>query len=279
MNADAISKLLQTYVIPGAIGLLKAVAVWYIGRWGINVGVNILRKTLTHNKLDATLVRYLCSIVGGLLTVFLALGVMSVVGIETTSFAAVAAGAGLAIGAAWSGMLANFAAGVFIIVMRPFKVGDHIEAGGVCGVIREIGLFATQIDTDENVHTLIGNGQLFGDRIQNYSANPTHICSMEFGVPSGGGFRERMDPLCQTLQSIPDVTPGSVEVRFKGFSFGSPTLEARVACPHEHFERVRADVADAIDRAFGDLGPVPMPYPMHPPGQTSAYTQGMEPKH
>ena len=269
MNADAISKLLQAYVIPGAIGLLKAVAVWYLGRWGINIGVNILRKTLTHNKLDATLVRYLCSIVGGLLTVFLALGVMSVVGIETTSFAAVAAGAGLAIGAAWSGMLANFAAGVFIIVMRPFKVGDHIEAGGVCGVIREIGLFATQIDTDENVHTLIGNGHLFADRIQNFSANPSRICALEFSVPSGGGFRERMDPLRFELQTIHSVTPGSAVVRFKGFSFGSPTLEARVGCPQEEWERVRADVADAIDRAFGDLGPVPMPYPMQPPAQNS----------
>ena len=253
MNPDSLIKLAQLYVVPVALKLLAAVVVWYIGRWAIGIGINIMRKTLTHNKLDSTLVRYICSIASGLLTVFLAIGVMSVIGIETTSFAAIAAGAGLAIGAAWSGMLSNFAAGVFMIVMRPFKVGDHIEAGGVTGIVKEIGLFASQVDTEEKVLTLVGNAKLFEDKISNFTANPVRVCSIEFGVPSGSPFRPKMDELKTALQALQHVDKESARVRIKGFSYG-PVLEAITECHQEHWEDVQGEMADCIERTFGEIG-------------------------
>ena len=93
-------------------------------------------------------------------------------GVETTSFAAILAAAGVAIGMAWSGLLANFAAGAFMIVLRPFKVGDFVTAAGVTGTVKEIGLFVTAMVTPDNVLTMLGNNKIFSDTIQNFSANP-----------------------------------------------------------------------------------------------------------
>ena len=92
-------------------------------------------------------------------------------GVETTSFAALVAAAGVAIGMAWSGLLANFAAGVFLVILQPIKVGDFATAGAVSGTVKEVGLFVTAIDTPDNVHTIVGNGKILGDTIQNFSHN------------------------------------------------------------------------------------------------------------
>lgn len=253
MNVETVSKIFETNILPALLRLVGAIIIFYVGRWAIHVGVRLISKAMTHNKIDATLVRYLTSIISGLLMVFLCLGLAGFMGIETTGFAALAAGAGLAIGAAWSGMLGNFAAGVFMIVMQPFKVGDEINAGGVIGKVKEIGLFATTVDTEEKVHTIIGNSKLFDDKISNFTSNPTRVCALDFGVVTGTAFRPRMEPLTKALEQIPGVKPGSAEVRFKTIS-GGPVLEAAVECPHADWERVRGEMADQIDRAIGDLG-------------------------
>ena len=114
-------EIIQTDATAIGMKLLGAIAIWIIGRWAIRIVVGLLSKALSHQKLDATLARYATSIIGGALSLFLALGVIEFLGVNTTSFAALAAGAGLAIGAAWSGILGNFAAGVFMVVMRPFS--------------------------------------------------------------------------------------------------------------------------------------------------------------
>src|SRR5262249_17516515 len=107
-----------------------------------------------------------------LLNVALVVAILGYFGVETTTFAALIAGAGVAIGAAWGGLLANFAAGAFLVVLRPFKVGDFVAAGGVTGTVEEIGMFPTTINTADNVRTFVGNNKIFGDTIQNFSANP-----------------------------------------------------------------------------------------------------------
>ena len=103
------------------------------------------------------------------LNIALVLGILGYFGIQTTSFAAMLAGAGVAIGAAWSGMLGNFAAGAFMRVLRPFKMGDFVQIGGITGTVHELGLFGTTLITPDNVMTLVGNGKVFGDTVSNYS--------------------------------------------------------------------------------------------------------------
>lgn len=255
MNLDTTVRVLQENLVPLVLKLAGAVGIWVIGRKVVSLVTSIANKALVHQKLDATLIRYLTSILAGLLTLFLVLGIVEFMGIPTTSFAALAAGAGLAIGAAWSGMLSNFAAGIFVIVMRPFSVGDHISGGGVDGVVKEIGLFASRVDTMDNVETLVGNSRLFGENIYNFSNNPFRLCMVEFQVAHGIDFRALLPALKEELMQIPDLYGGDpVRIEIDRFTVWGPVLMAKVKCHTSQFLRVKASMTDAIQRVFGDMG-------------------------
>ena len=164
--------LIVTTATDVGIKMLAAIAFWVVGRWLIGVAVGMVRAALEKQKVDPTVLRYVGSIVTVTLNVLLVIGILGYFGIQTTTFAALIAGAGIAIGAAWAGLLANFAAGAFLIVLRPFKVGDFVTMAGITGTVTEIGLFATTINTPDNVSTVIGNNKIFGDNIQNFTHNP-----------------------------------------------------------------------------------------------------------
>jgi small conductance mechanosensitive channel len=134
MNQEAVVQFLSSRGLEFGIKILTAIAAWIIGRWIISLAMGLFRKLLERNdKFDATLIKYLVSIVTVLLTVGLIMGILDIVGVQTASFAALLAGAGLAIGTAWGGLLTHFAAGAFMQILRPFKVGDVVSAGGVTG--------------------------------------------------------------------------------------------------------------------------------------------------
>jgi small conductance mechanosensitive channel len=152
--------------------LIAALVLFAVGRRLITFVLRVLHRGLATHPLDPTLRRYLGSIVSALLHIALGLAILGFFGVETTSFAALFAAAGVAIGVAWSGLLANFAAGVFLVILRPFKDGDVISAGGVTGTVKEIGLFSTTIDTSDHVRTYVGNNKILSDTVQNFSANP-----------------------------------------------------------------------------------------------------------
>ena len=154
----------RAYLLPTAWKILGAVALWIVGGCIIKLVPAALGRFLQLRHFDVTLASYLEASVAVLLQVLLFIAVLVVLGIETTSFAALLAAAGLAVGAAWSGMLANFAAGIFLLVFRPFKVGDTIAAVSINGTVREIGLFVTSIVTADNVMTYVGNNRLFSDK-------------------------------------------------------------------------------------------------------------------
>jgi small-conductance mechanosensitive channel len=128
-------------------------------------------RVLTARNFDPTLQRYLANILAVVLNVVLVVAILGYFGVETTSFAALLAGVGLAVGAAWSGLLSNFAAGAFLIIFRPYKVGDYVVvAGGVEGTITEIGLFNTTLLSPDNVAVIVGNAKVSTDTIRNFSA-------------------------------------------------------------------------------------------------------------
>ncbi len=188
------------------IRLLTAIVAWIIGRWLIAVAVGLMGKVFERGgKIDATLAHYLKSITSVLLNIVLILAILDIFGVKTTSFAALLAGAGLAIGAAWSGMLGNFAAGVFMQVLRPYKVGDFICAGGVTGTVKELGLFATTIVTMDNVVTVVGNGKVFGDNIQNYSALPVRRVDCVAKVANSVNPLDAIARLRPVIAAIPNV--------------------------------------------------------------------------
>jgi small conductance mechanosensitive channel len=165
------SVLVDRYVIPFGWKILGAIAVWILGAWLIKFLRAALGRTLLARKVDPTLARYSEAGANVLLELLLFVAVLSVLGIETTSFAALLAAFGIAVGAAWGGLLANFAAGMFLMVLRPFKVGDMISVAGVTGDVKEIGLFVTALDTVDNVRIFVGNNEIFSDTIFNFDTN------------------------------------------------------------------------------------------------------------
>jgi len=242
-----IEMFFQTYIVPLGWKLMGAVAVWIIGGWVIKLASKALGTALSRRKVDATLARYAEGGANVALRVLLVIAVLGMLGIETTSFAALLAAAGIAIGAAWGGLLANFAAGVFLVFLRPFKVGDMITAGGVTGMVVEIGLFATTIDGADNVRVFVGNNTIFSSNIQNYTANPYRRVELTAQLPHNANPVDAIKSLKTKLASIPNVlaTPAP-EVDILTFNAGGPVLSVRPYCSNDNYWQVYFDANQAI---------------------------------
>jgi small conductance mechanosensitive channel len=239
--------------------ILGAIAVWVVGRWLISMAVSLATRGLARQKVDPTILRYVGSFISVTLNVVLVVAILGYFGLETTSFAALLAAAGIAIGAAWSGLLANFAAGGFLIVLRPFKVGDYVSAGGVEGTVEAIGLFATTFITPDNVHTVVGNGKIFSDTIKNYSVNPhrrvDRLAQLAHGVDVGDAIAR----LRAALVAIPNVkAEPAPDVEVFDFTPMGPVLAVRPYCHTDHYWQVYFDTNRVITQTFGAAGyPVP----------------------
>ena len=199
-SIDSVSAL----IVPFLFKLLGAAALWIVGGWLISLAIRLLRQFFRQGALDPTLVNYLLSIIGVVLRVVLVVAILGFFGIETTSFAALLAGAGIAIGAAWSGMLGNFAAGVFLQLFRPISVGDYIEGGGVVGTVKELGMFVTSITSDDNVVNIVGNAKLFGDTIKNYSATPYRRVELVAQLDNSADVPQTISVLKSGLKNVPN---------------------------------------------------------------------------
>jgi len=189
---------LQDLVISYGLKVLAAVAILIIGRWCAKLLSSLLGKILTRRKVDKTLVDFTCSLVYmGLLT-FIIIAAIGQLGIETASFVVVLGAAGLAIGLALQGSLSNFAAGVLLIIFRPFKAGDYIEGGGQKGTVEKIGIFVTELKTPDNKLVIIPNTAISSDSIINYSAEKQRRVDMVFGV----GYNDNLDLVRKTVQKV-----------------------------------------------------------------------------
>jgi small conductance mechanosensitive channel len=170
-----VNQIMETVITIGvAFGLkaIGAIAIWVVGRYLIHLAVHLVGSALERQRVDPTVLRYLGTVISVTFKIILVVAILGYFGVETTTFAAIMASAGVAIGLAWSGLLSNCPAGAFMIVLRPIKVGDFVTVAGVTGTVKEIGLFVTAINTLENVLTIVGNNKISADTIQNYSVNP-----------------------------------------------------------------------------------------------------------
>ena len=232
----------QQIIVNFGLKLLGAFALWWAGRWLIGMAVRLIQTALTVRQVDATLQRYLASIIGVVLNIVLVIGLLGFFGFETTSFAALLAAAGIAIGAAWSGLLSNFAAGAFLMVLRPFKVGDYISGGGVEGTVRELGLFSTTIIAPDNVVTLVGNGKLMGDTLKNYSAAPYRRVDRLAQIDHGVDPADAIARLKARLSTIPNVlAEPAPDVEILDFNPMGAQLAVRPYCHTDHFWQVWFD--------------------------------------
>lgn len=250
ISTDKITALIDVAMQYGVVILLKiitAILLWIVGRWLIGVVVNMVRRSLTRQKFDPTVLRYLGSFITVVLNIFLVIAILSYCGIETTSLAALLAAVGLAIGMAWSGLLANLAAGGFIIVLRPFKVGDLISAADVTGTVMEIGLFVTSINTLDNVLTLVGNNKVFAGNIVNFSSNPFRRVELTATLPASVDEHAVIARLKEQIGSIPDVLANpEVDINLSVVSADALTLSVRPYCHNDHYWAVYYKTVEVI---------------------------------
>jgi small conductance mechanosensitive channel len=238
------------------IKVLGAIALWVIGRWLIGFALRMVRGALERQKIDPTVVRYVGSVVNFTLNILLVVGILGYFGIQTTTFAALFATVGIAIGAAWAGLLSNFAAGVFLIVLRPFKVGDFVIAGGVNGTIKEIGLFSSTIITPDNVSTIVGNSKILGDTIQNFSNTTYRRVDLKCQLPNTANHDAAIALLKQRISAIPNVlTAPPVEVSILEAGPAGPILAVRPYCSNDHYWQVYFDTNAVLNNLLVSNAP------------------------
>ena len=261
MDTSALIASATATLIAVAWKVAGALLLWLIGRWLIGFAVRLLSRALANQRFDATLSRYMQTGLSVLLNAALIVAVLGFFGVETTTFAALLAAGGVAIGIAWGGLLANFAAGAFLVFLRPFKVGDFVNAGGVTGSVEAIGLFGTTINTPDNVLTIVGNNKVFSETIQNFSANPYRRVDLTTTINNAVDHGVAIRLLKERLARIPNVlaTPAP-DVEILQFTPAGPLLCVRPYCSNQHYWQVYFDTNRIIRESFGEAGfPVPVP--------------------
>ncbi|MGH7335304.1 MAG: mechanosensitive ion channel family protein [Candidatus Rokuibacteriota bacterium] len=259
MDLKEMSQVALDVITRFGLRILGALALWIVGRIVISIIGRIIARSLVVNRVDPMLVRYIGSTVSVMLNIVLAIAILGIFGVETTTFAALLAAAGIAIGAAWGGLLANFAAGAFLVVLRPFKTGDFVTVAGITGTVAEVGLFVTSIDTPDNVRTYVGNNKIFSDTIQNYSTNPFRrvdlVAQLHHAVEPADAIRRLKERLGQ-IPNVMATPPPDVEIL--SFNLAGPMLAVRPYCHTNHYWQVYFDTNKLIRDTFGAAGyPVP----------------------
>jgi small conductance mechanosensitive channel len=256
------SQVLTAYALSVGTKVLGALVLWFIGGVVINFVVKMSNSAMNSRKIDLMLIKYVDSSLRVVLRIVLVIAILSIFGIETTSFAALIAAVGLAIGVAWSGLLSNFAAGVFLVLLRPFKVGDMITAGGATGDVEEVGLFVTTLKTADNLRVYVGNNKIFTDNIVNYTHNPYRRVDLKCQLAHTVDPREAMAKLKTRLSQIPNVvaTPAP-DVEILEFNPAGTLLGVRPYCSNNNYWQVFFDTNKAIlEVGASNVWPVPAPH-------------------
>ncbi len=241
--------------------LIGAVVVLVIGLWIVKIITKTVSKLLTKKKTDPSLASFVKSLTNILLKVMLIISVMGMVGIEMTSFIAVLGAAGLAVGMALSGTLQNFAGGVMILIFKPFKVGDFIEAQGYAGTVSEIQLFNTLLKTVDNKIVIIPNGGLSTGSMINYSSEPLRRVDWTFGI----GYGDDIDKAKSVLKKLIDADKRILKdpeafIAVSELADSSVNFAVRVWVKGEDYWGVFFDMNEAVYKTFATEG-LNIPYP------------------
>jgi small conductance mechanosensitive channel len=201
---SALEKVTEIIATRG-LTVVGAVVVLVVGMMVAKIIRRGVTRSLTKGALDETLVPFVSNLVYYTLVAFVVIAVITMLGIPTTSFIAVLGAAGLAVGLALQGTLSSFAAGVMLLVFRPFRVGDYVEAGGTEGVVTEVGVFATSLDSLDNVHIVLPNAAVWGQTIKNFTSNAARRNDMTIGVSYTDDIARAKEVILQTLKDDPRV--------------------------------------------------------------------------
>lgn len=243
--------------------LIGGILIYLLGRWVISLITKGIKKAMTKRGYDESLKKFLTNLSSWALKIVLIVVVLGTMGVETTSFAAILAAAGLAIGLALQGSLANFAGGVLIMIFRPFKIGDLIEAQGETGTVREIEIFTTKLTGLSNRDIIIPNGILSNGNIINFTSLGTRRVDLVFGVGYDSDIRKTKDVLKGVIDSHPLILkePEAV-INVLELADSSINFAVRPWCKSEDYWKVYFDVMEQTKEALDKAG-IDIPYPHH----------------
>ncbi|MEE2775734.1 MAG: mechanosensitive ion channel domain-containing protein [Acidobacteriota bacterium] len=260
-DVTALAAQMQQLTLEWGLKILGAVAVYFVG-WLIARTVRrALHRLFRKTDFDETLEVFLTSLAYWMVLAFTLVAVLGAFGIQTTSIIAVLASAGLAIGLAMQGTLSNFAAGFMILIFRPFKLGDFIEAGGVSGSVCDVGLFSTGLNTSDNVRIMVPNGRIFGETIKNYSVNETRRIDMVLGISYDDDITKALEVIDRVLGDEPRLLPDPASiVAVSELADSSVNIVVRPWCRRSDYWTVRCDLTRSFKEALEAAG-CSIPYP------------------
>ena len=251
----------QEYVALYGWNVLGALLILIIGRIVTGIIVGALERIMNRSTVDGTLTRFVTGLSKALLMTFVILAALERLGVETTSFIAILGAAGLAVGFALQGSLSNFAAGVMLIVFRPFKAGDYVEAGGESGSVEEVGIFTTVLRTPDNKKVIVPNGQITSGAITNYSAHDTRRIDMVFGIGYDDDMRKARQIMLDIINGdervLKDPEP---QIAVSELGDSSVNFVVRPWVATSDYWAVRFDLIERIKAAFDEQG-ISIPFP------------------
>ena len=254
---DKLIITLSTYG-PKVIG---AIIIWIVGSWVIKKMMLGMKKIMEKGDYDVSLQKFLLNLGSWILKILLIITLLGTLGVPTTSFAAIIGAAGLAIGLAFQGSLANFAGGVLIMIFRPFKIGDLIEAQGEVGVVKEIEIFTTRLIGRSNKEVILPNGALSNGNIVNYSTEGTRRVDLTFGVSYDADIKKTKEVLMNVISSHPMViNDPAPTVNVSELADSSVNFAVRPWCKSEDYWTVYYDVTEQTKEALDAAG-IEIPYP------------------
>ncbi len=258
--ADVLSRI-TTLITDWGLKVLGALVVLIVGRMiakSIRKGVT---KALERGKMDPTLIPFMSSLTYYLVMAFVLIAVLGMVGIQTASMIALLGAAGLAVGLALQGTMANFASGVMLLIFRPFQKGDFIEAAGVAGSVDTVGIFTTTLNTPDNVRIVLPNGTVWGQTIKNYATNATRRVDMVMGISYDDDIGAAIDTINKVLGNEPRLLQDPAPtVAVAELADSSVNIVVRPWCKKEDYWGVKFDLTRALKEQI-EAGGCSIPYP------------------
>ena len=261
LEAINIEEIISTNIIPWGINIFLALAVFIIGRWLAKIIVRIVKRLMKKANVDEVLIGFTSSILRTVLLVVVVIAALEQLGVNTTSLVAVFAAAGLAVGLALKDSLSNFSAGVMLIIFKPFKVGDFVEAAGTSGVVEVIRIFNTQLRTGDNREIIVPNAQIYGGIITNFSAREQRRIDLMIGIGYEDDIRAAKQLLEGILQAEERILKDPAPVILVSeLGESSVDLAVRPWVNSADYGNVRSDLLETIKREFDAKG-ISIPYP------------------
>jgi small conductance mechanosensitive channel len=261
MDFSNILPRLQELLAFYGLQIVAAIVIFIVGRWIAKALKNVVKRMMAKGNVDEILISFVGNLTYIALLAFVIIAALNQLGIQTTSFIAIIGAAGLAIGLALQGSLANFAAGVLMIIFRPFQVGEYIEGAGVAGSVEKVQIFTTQLKTPDNKTIIIPNAKIMGDNITNYSAKDTRRVDMVIGVGYGDDLKKVReileDILAKDDRILEDPAPtiGVLELGDNSVNFA-----VRPWVKRDDYWGTYFDVTETVKRRFDEEG-ISIPYP------------------